>query len=56
MSAVCPETGEPRIERTTKYFHAGEFAARLDVDLIYDESGWSPCLSHEDVTKLDRVQ
>jgi hypothetical protein len=44
------------IERTTKYFHVGRYAAEVDVDLIVDETGWSPYLSHEDALKLDRVR
>jgi hypothetical protein len=44
------------IERSTKYIHVGKYAAEVDVDLIVDETGWSPYLSHEDALKLDRVR
>jgi hypothetical protein len=44
------------IERTTKLIHVGKYAAEVEVDLIVDETGWSPYLSHEDALKLDRVR
>lgn len=44
------------IERTTKFIHIGKFGAEVQVDLIVDETGWSPYLSHEDALKLDRVR
>ena len=44
------------IERTTKLIHVGEYAAEVEVDLIVDDTAWSPYLSHEDATKLDKVR
>jgi hypothetical protein len=44
------------IERTTKLIHIGKYAAEVEVNLIVDETGWSPYLSHEDALKLDRVR
>jgi hypothetical protein len=44
------------IERTTKLIHSGKYAAEVEVDLIVDETAWSPYLSHEDAVKLDKVR
>jgi len=40
----------------TKLIHEGRYAAEVSVDLIEDESGWSPYLSVEDALKLDAVR
>ena len=40
----------------TKLIHEGEYVAKVEVDLIDTESGWSPYLSLEDVQKLDDVR
>ena len=42
--------------RTVKLVHEGKYAAEVPVDLIEEEGGWSPYLSHEDATKLDLVR
>jgi hypothetical protein len=42
--------------RRTKLIHEGRYAAEIPVDLIEDESAWSPYLSIEDALKLDRVR
>ena len=42
--------------KLTKLVHEGEFAAAVDVELIYAEDGWSPYLSLEDALKLDSVR
>jgi hypothetical protein len=39
-----------------KFIHEGRYAAEIPVDLIEDESGWSPYLSVEDALKLDGVR
>ncbi len=36
--------------------HEGKYAAEVTVRLIEDETGWSPYVSREDVSKLDRVR
>jgi hypothetical protein len=43
-------------ERTTRFIHVGNYAAEVEVDLIVDDTGWSPYLSHQDALKLDRVR
>jgi hypothetical protein len=40
---------------TTKLIHEGRYAAEVDVELIYDETEWSPYLSPDEVRKLDNV-
>jgi hypothetical protein len=42
--------------RSIKLVHEGDYAAEIDVDLIEDETGWSPYLSPQDATKLDKVR
>jgi hypothetical protein len=40
----------------TKLIREGQYAAEVDVDLIYDESEWAPYLSLEDAQRLDEVR
>lgn len=42
--------------KTTKLIHEGRYAAEVLVELIEDETGWSPYLSVEDAKKLDAVR
>jgi hypothetical protein len=42
--------------QTTKLVHEGKYLAQVPVDLIEEEGGWSPYLSHEDALKLDQVR
>jgi hypothetical protein len=42
--------------RQLKLVHEGQFAAEVEVELIYDDQGWSPYLSLEDAYKLDDVK
>ncbi|QBQ56188.1 hypothetical protein [Nitrosococcus wardiae] len=39
--------------KKTKYVHEGRYVAEVDVELIEDESEWSPYLSVDDAYKLD---
>lgn len=39
-----------------KLIHEGQYAAEVDVDLIYDDSEWAPYLSLEDAQRLDDVR
>ena len=41
---------------TVQLVHKGKYAAEVPVDLIEDETGWSPNLFWEDATKLDAVR
>lgn len=40
----------------TKLVREGQYAAEVDVELIYDETGWAPYLSLEDAQTLDQVR
>ena len=42
--------------KSTRLVHEGKYAAEVDVDLIEDDTGWSPYLSVADVAKLDAVR
>ncbi len=44
------------ILKTTKLVREGKFAADVPVDLIEDDTGWSPYLSLEDAKKLEAVR
>jgi hypothetical protein len=40
----------------TKLVHEGRYAAKVEVDLIDTDTGWSPYLSLPDAQKLDEVR
>ena len=42
--------------RRVKLVREGAYVAEVDVDLIEDDTGWSPNLSQEDAYKLDDVR
>jgi hypothetical protein len=42
--------------RRVKHVYAGKYVAEVDVELIEDDTGWSPYLSVEDACKLDEVR
>ena len=42
--------------KRTKLIHEGRYMAEVDVELVEDESGWSPYISTEDAMKLDEVR
>jgi hypothetical protein len=42
--------------KSRKFIHEGKYAAEVPVDLIEDDTAWSPYLSPEDVRKLDTVR
>ena len=39
-----------------KYVHEGCYVAEVEVELLEDDTGWSPYLSIEDAYKLDDVR
>jgi hypothetical protein len=43
-------------KRRTKLAREGQYAAEVDVGLIYDKTGWEPYLLLEDAQKLDDVR
>ena len=42
--------------KSLELIHEGRYAAEVPVELIEDDTGWSPYLSLEDATKLDAVR
>lgn len=42
--------------KRTKLIHEGKYAAEVPVELIEDDTAWSPYLSPDDVRKLDAVR
>lgn len=42
--------------KRTKLIREGKYAAEVTVDLIEDETAWSPYISPEDVERLDAVR
>jgi hypothetical protein len=45
-----------RTRKMTELIHEGRYAAEVPVELIEDDTAWSPYLSPEDVRKLDTVR
>jgi len=45
-----------RKRRRVKHIHEGRYVAEVEVELIEDETGWSPYLSREEAYKLDDVR
>jgi hypothetical protein len=43
-------------QKSIKLTHEGKYAAEVPVELIEDDTAWSPYLSPEDVRKLDAVR
>jgi hypothetical protein len=43
-------------QKKTKLIHEGRYAAEVEVELIQDDTGWSPYLSLDDARKLDAVR
>lgn len=39
-----------------KYVHEGHLVAEVEVELLVDDTGWSPYLSVQDAYKLDDVR
>jgi hypothetical protein len=42
--------------KRTQYIHEGDFVARVEVEQIEADDGWSPYLSLNDAYKLDEVR
>lgn len=40
----------------TKLVHEGYYVAEVDVELLFEDDGWSPHLTIEDAYKLDDVR
>jgi hypothetical protein len=42
--------------QSKEFVHEGKYAAEVPVELIEDDTAWSPYLTPEDVHKLDTVR
>jgi FAD synthase len=42
--------------KKTKYVHAGQYVAEVEVELIHEEGAWAPYLSVDDAFSLDDVR
>ena len=42
--------------KSKEFVHGGKYAAEVSVDLIEDDTAWSPYLSPNDALKLDVVR
>ena len=40
----------------SKYVHEGQYVAEVEVEIVEDDTGWSPYLSIEDAYRLDDVR
>jgi len=45
-----------RHRKKIKYIHEGRYVAEVEVELLEDNTGWSPYLSVDDAYKLDDVR
>ena len=45
-----------KYRKKVKYIHEGHYVAEIEVDLLEDDTGWSPYLSVEEAYKLDDVR
>ena len=43
-------------KRRTKYVHEGEYVVVVDVEILEDETVWTPYLSSKDAYRLDDVR
>jgi hypothetical protein len=44
------------MRRSKEFIHEGKYTAEVAVDLIEDDTAWSPYLPPEDARKLDTVR
>ena len=42
--------------KRVKLVHEGKYVAEVQIEVEYDETGWSPYLSLDDASKLDDVR
>lgn len=45
-----------KTKKSSKLIREGNYVAEVDIDLIYEENGWSPYISVEDAFRLDEVR
>lgn len=42
--------------QSTQFIHEGKYAAQVPIEVVDDETPWSPTISVEEMRKLDRVR
>ena len=47
---------ERSTRKSKEFIHEGKYAAEVPIELIEDDTGWSPYLAPDDVRKLDAVR
>jgi hypothetical protein len=50
------ETKKIMTRESKEFIHEGKYVAEVPVELIEDDTAWSPYLSPDDVRKLDTVR
>jgi hypothetical protein len=50
------ETDQMTTRSSKEFIHEGKYAAEVPVELIEDDTAWSPYLTPADVKKLDTVR
>jgi hypothetical protein len=50
------EAEDSMMRKSKEFVHEGKYAAEVAVDLIEDDTAWSPYLSPDDARKLDAVR
>lgn len=45
-----------RNRKKVKYLHEGRYVAEVEVEVVEDDTGWSPYIRVEDALKLDDVR
>jgi hypothetical protein len=50
------EADKTMTRKSKEFIHEGKYAAEVPVELIEDDTAWSPYLTPEDVHKLDTVR
>jgi hypothetical protein len=50
------ESEEVMTRKSKEFIHEGKYVAEVAVDLIEDDTAWSPYLSPDDALKLDAVR
>lgn len=53
MGRYVYEEERMNVRRKTKYIHEGEYVAAVEIELLEDETGWSPYMSLDDAYNLD---
>lgn len=56
MDGRIYEEAKMNTKRRVKHIHEGRYVAEVDVELLEDETDWSPYLSVDDACKLDDVR